>query len=223
MSVKENKMDIAVIKEFDILEKKYYLEQIYEISYLEGKKKVYKSIYSSLKAEFYKLDFMYSESFKEYLKAYRKPVVNIPKEYYSDYHKMSFKIYNKVKEELKYITEERLYLKAKENIKYKKNAQYNDYLDELIFYFKKSKYLSLFENKEKTLKSKIFYNYLTLKFIAESGYSLAMLVKLGIVEDDYVRLLEISTKLGDLEAQKALIEYYNSPKNYNENKLKRYI
>ena len=119
--------------------------------------------------------------------------------------------------------EERLYLKAKENIKYKKNAQYNDYLDELIFYFKKSKYLSLFENKEKTLKSKIFYNYLTLKFIAESGYSLAMLVKLGIVEDDYVRLLEISTKLGDLEAQKALIEYYNSPKNYNENKLKRYI
>ena len=128
-----------------------------------------------------------------------------------------------MKDELKYITDERLYIKAKENIKYKKNAQYYDYLDKLIFYYKKNKYLALYECKEQTLRDKIFYYYLTLKYISESGYSLAMLVKLGIIEDDYIRLLEISAKLGNLEAKKALIEYYNSPKNYSESKLKRYI
>ena len=223
ISVKENKLDIAVIKEFDILKKQYYLEQVYEITYLDSKKKIFKSIYSPLKDEFYKLDFMFNESFKEYLKNYKRPIVSIPKEYYLDYYRLSFEIYSKVKEELNYITEERLYIKAKENIKYKKNVQYYDYLDKLIFFYKRNKYLSLYENKYQSLKSKIFYYYLTLKHISESGYSLAMLVKLGIIDDDYIKLLEISAKLGNLEAQKSLIEYYNSPKNYNENKLKRYI
>lgn len=223
ISVKENKLDIAVIKEFDILKKQYYLEQVYEITYLDSKKKIFKSIYSPLKDEFYKLDFMFNESFKEYLKNYKRPIVSIPKEYYLDYYRLSFEIYSKVKEELNYITEERLYIKAKENIKYKKNVQYYDYLDKLIFFYKRNKYLSLYENKYQSLKSKIFYYYLTLKHISESGYSLAVLVKLGIIDDDYIKLLEISAKLGNLEAQKSLIEYYNSPKNYNENKLKRYI
>lgn len=223
LSQRENKLDIAVIKEFDKLEKKYYLEQIYEITYLDEKKKIYKSIYSSLKNEFYKLDFMYNDSFKEYLKQYRKPIVKIPKEFVDEYYKLSYRVYNKVCEELKYITEEKLYYKAKENVKYKKNIQYYDYLDKLIFYFKKNKYLVLFESKEKNLKKKILFYYLTLNYLSESGYSLAILVKLGVIEGNYLKLLEISDKLGNLEAKRALLEHYNSPRFYNENKLKRYI
>ena len=52
---------------------------------------------------------------------------------------------------------------------------------------------------------------------------ISMLVKLGIIKDDYVKLLEISNKLGDLQAKKELIEYYSSPRYYNETALKRYI
>lgn len=223
LSNKNNKLDVGLIKEFDLLEKDYYLEQVYQITYIDGSKKSYKSIYSSLKDDFYEFDFVKNESFIEYLKLYRKPIVSIPKRYIDEYYKLSYKIYLNVNEELKYITKESLFNKAKENIKYKKNVQYYDYLDKLIFYFKRGKYLSLFELKENNLKYKIFYYYLTLRFIGESGYSLAMLTKMGIIEDDYLKLLEISAKLNDTNAKKCLLEYYNSPKNYNESRLKRYI
>ena len=71
--------------------------------------------------------------------------------------------------------------------------------------------------------NKIFYYYLTLNYNCDSGYSLASLVKLGIIKDDYTKLLIKSAKLGNMQAKKALVEYYSNPRNYDENMMKRYI
>lgn len=219
--LKENKLDIGVIKEFDVLEKEYYLEGVYIISYLDKKKK-YISIYSTLQNKFYSFDFIKNDMYLGYLKAYKKTVVAIPKEFYDLYYKISYKIYLEVLNELDYITKEDLYIKSKDNIKYKKNIKYYEYLNKLIFYYKKSKYLSIYECDEKELYHKVFFYYLTLNHNPESGYALAMLVKLGVIKDGYTKLLEKSFKLGSLQAKKALNEYYNKPQYYNENMIKKY-
>ena len=92
----------------------------------------------------------------------------------------------------------------------------------MFFYFKKRSYLAFYTIKGNSLKEEIFYCYLTLKFDPQSGYRLAQLVKDHISEDNYLSLLNTSSKLGNTLAKKTLYEYYSQPKNFNEYYIKRY-
>lgn len=217
---KNTMLDVGMIKNFDEYSVNYYLEKVFVINHYN--KKNYRSVYSVLNNEFYELDYPTNDKFKDFLKTHKKSVVKIPKEYLKEYYKLSFKIWLETNEQLKYITESDMYQKAKLNIKHKKNIQYYEYLDKLIFYFRKSKYLSLYENDSKRMKDKLLFYYLTLNYNNESGLELAKLIKLGIVNGDYVKMLEISSNLGSIEAKNMIMEYYSNPKTYNENMLKRY-
>ena len=106
--------------------------------------------------------------------------------------------------------------------KYNVNDIPESVFDDLARYFL-PEIRTYYENKNEKLKDKIFYYYLTLGHNKESGLELAKLIKLGLVSDSYPKMLMKSTELGSLEAKKYLIEYYKSPKYYNENILKRYI
>ncbi|MDE7263981.1 MAG: hypothetical protein K2N64_04915, partial [Anaeroplasmataceae bacterium] len=155
-------------------------------------------------------------------KLYKSPIVYIPKDYVNEYYDLSFQVFQKTTEQLKYIKPATLLNKLKKNVKYEEYSKHEDYLNQLIFYFRKREYLKIWENKEKSLRYKIFYCYMTLKYNPQSGYMLAELVKDHIVEDNPLKLLNISAKLGNTLAKKALFEYYSDPKNYNAYNIKRY-
>ncbi|MDE6660934.1 MAG: hypothetical protein K2J93_03810, partial [Anaeroplasmataceae bacterium] len=148
--------------------------------------------------------------------------VYIPKEYLDFYYDLAFQVYLSTKEELKYIKPSELLTKIRKNIKYKEYSKYKDYLNQLIFYFKRKEYLKEFTNSEKGLMQDIFYSYLTLKYNPQSGYHLAELVLSHVVDDNYLKLLDISSRQGNTLAKKALFEYYSEPKNYNSYYVKRY-
>ncbi|MDE6655856.1 MAG: hypothetical protein K2J85_02570, partial [Anaeroplasmataceae bacterium] len=211
-----NAIDISPIKNFEELNKRYYLEQVYVFDYFSKRhKKPYKSIYSPLKDKFYQLDFKRSEQFLNFYKLYKRPIVYVPKEYIEDYYDIAFDVFLSTSEELKYIKPSALLAKVRKNIKYKEYSKYEDYLKQLIFYFRKREYLREFTNKKTGLRLDIFYSYLTLKHNPQSGYRLAELVSSHVVEDNYLKLLGISAKQGNTLAKKALFEYYSEPKNYN--------
>lgn len=220
---KSNWIDVAPIKEFEELKKRFYLEEVAYLDYFErGHKKTYRSLYSSCKGTFYFTDFIKNIQYNTFLKRYKNPVVSIPKDYLFYYYTIAFQVYIDTQEELKYITASALLDKVKKNVEYKTYSKHDDYLSKLIFYFKKKTYLSSYHKECKTLKEKIFYYYLTLRYHPESGYALAELVKNQLIEDNYVRLLSFSENLGSTQSRKALFEYYSHPKNFNEARVKRY-
>lgn len=223
LTLKGNVLDVAPIRNFDSLEKRYYLEKIYQFTYFEnGNKKSYQSIYSTISKEFYSFDFKKSKEYEEYLKRFRKPIVAIPKHLIHFYEDISFDVYMKTKKELQYLDQTELFHKIKNNIKYQDYVKYEEYLLQLIFYFKKKSYLSQLEFPVKTLEEEIFFDYLTLKFQADSGYKLAKHIQNGLVEDNYEKMLKISADLKNSTAKKELYLYYSSPRFYNENLMKRY-
>ncbi|MDE6408345.1 MAG: hypothetical protein K2K50_07060, partial [Anaeroplasmataceae bacterium] len=216
LTERKNAIDISPIKTFEELNKKYYLEEVYCFDYFSKKhRKPFKSMYSPLTDSFYSIDFKRSEQFMDFYKEYKRPIVYVPKEYLELYYDMAFRVYISTKEELKYIKPSLLLSKIRKNIKYKEYSKYNDYLNQLIFYFKRKEYLKEFTNSQVGLKKDIFYSYLTLKHNPQSGYHLAELVLNHVVEDNYLKLLDISARQGNTLAKKALFEYYSEPKNYN--------
>ncbi len=220
---KNNYLDISPIKDFKELNKKYFLEKVYILSYFSKKsKRNYKSIYSVYKNDFYLFEYELSDIYKKFIKKYKRPIVYIPKNYLNKYYDLAFNIFLKTEEELKYISYNDLYNKILKNIKYKEYNCYEDYLNKLIFYYRKKKYLKEYKNNNSNLINNIFYYYLTLKYNSESGYNLAELVDNNIIDGDYTVFLKISEKLGNNLARKKLYEYYLSPKYYDENNLKRY-
>lgn len=223
LSQKGYELDVAPIREFSQLDKRYYLEKIYAISYYEkSTKKTYKSLYSTINQQFYELDYLKSKEFLEFYKLFKRPIVAIPKEYYQDYYQLAFEVYLKTRAELQYITEHELLQKAKKSVKYKEYAKYKDYLNQLIFYFKRRNYLTEFPLSKDHLKEEIFSAYLTLKYNPESGYLLAQKVRNGLLKDDEIKLLKISADLKNSYARKELYLYYASPQFYNESMMKRY-
>ncbi len=220
---RENEIDISPIKDFEELNKKYFLEEIYCIDYFEkGQRKPFKSIYSCYFNDFYTLDFKKTKEYTDFLKLYKRPIVYMPTYLMDQYYDIAFRIYLETIEELKYIKVTELYTKVRKNVKYKEYSKHENYLEKLIFYFKKRSYLAFYTIKGNSLKEEIFYCYLTLKFDPQSGYRLAQLVKDHILEDNYLSLLNTSSKLGNTLAKKTLYEYYSQPKNFNEYYIKRY-
>lgn len=218
-----NAMDISPIKDFEVLEKKYFLEEVYCIDYFErGKKKPWKSYYSSLTNDFYSLDYCKSKEFELYYKSFKRPIVYIPKEYVMLYYDLSFQVYLDTEEELHYIKPSQLLAKLRKNIKYKEYTKHKDYLNQLIFYFRKKDYLREYQNLYKGLKYEILYCYLTLKYNPLSGYRLAELVSTHVIEDNYLKLLEISARQDNTLAKKSLFEYYSDPYSYSDYHMKRY-
>ena len=72
----------------------------------------------------------------------------------------------------------------------------------------------------------MFDLYLTCNYQNRSGYRLAEFTDIGLLEDNSlknkIRLLDISYKLGNIEAKKQLFEHYLKPKYYSEYYIKRY-
>lgn len=223
LTEKANAIDVAPIKTFEEFNKKYYLEEVYSFDYFSKKhKKPFKSMYSPLTDTFYSLDFKRSETYTTFYKEYKRPIVYIPKEYLELYYDLVFQVYLSTKEELKFMKPSELLAKIKKNIKYKEYSKYSEYLNQLIFYFRRKEYLKEYQNPRSGLNFDIFYSYLTLKYNPQSGYRLAELVLHHIVQDNYLKLLDISAKLGNSLAKKALFEYYSEPKYYNSYYVKRY-
>ncbi len=220
---KANDIDISPIKAFESLEKKYYLEEVYALDYFEkGNRKPWKSLYSPYHNDFYELDFKKSIEYDAYYKLYKHPIVYIPKSYLSFYYDVSFKVYLDTIEELKYLKPAAHLSKLRKNVLYKEYTKYKDYLNQLIFYYRKKEYLKEYTTDCKGLRQQIFYSYLTLKYNPQSGYYLAGLVQNHIIEDNYTKLLDISAKQKNTLAKKALFEYYSEPVSYNSYYLKRY-
>lgn len=220
---RKNIIDISPIKDFEEYTKKYFLEEVYQIDYfIKHHKKPYRCVYSAYKDEFYAFSFPNSKEYEEFYKLYRRPIVSLPKEYFESYYQLAFEVYLNTKEELNFMKPSELLTKVKKNIKYKEYSKYEDYLNKLIFYFKRKSYLTEYPYKGNSLKEEIFYCYLTLWHNPQSGYRLAELVSNYLIQDRYLRLLEISAKQGNTAAKKALFEYYSEPKNYNEYYIKRY-
>ena len=218
-----NSIDISPIKTFDNYQIKYYLEEVYCFDYFSKHQKTpFKSIFSTLKNDFYILDFKKSEDFETFFKLYKRPIVPIPKIYLDQYYDISFKTYLTTKEELKYMKPSELYYKIKKHVKYEEYSKHNEYLNQLIFYFKRTQYLKELMPLGNELRQEIFYYYLTLKHKPESGYNLAKLVLNHVIEDNHIRLYEISVRQGNTLAKKALFEHYSEPRSYNSYYIKRY-
>ena len=68
--------------------------------------------------------------------------------------------------------------------------------------------------------------FLTLYYQKLSGLKLADYYKLGVIYDksnkQWLKLLDIAYKLGNVEAKKLLYEHYLEPKYYDQYYLKRY-
>lgn len=220
---KNNSIDIAPIREFNEINKRYYLEEVYIMEYFEkGKRNVYKSVFSSYFQKFYTFDFIKTMEYTNFYKKFRSPVAYIPKEYIDFYYDIAYQVYLNTCEELKYIKESELLAKVRKNVQYEEYSMHEEYLDKLIFYFKKKTYLSSYSKRATGLKYDVFYCYLTLKFNPQSGYQLASYVKDNIIEDNYIKLLTCSQKQGNSLAKKALYEYYVNPQTYNAYYVKRY-
>lgn len=223
LTTRQNVLDIAPIREFDSYNKRIYLEKVYVLTYYEkGTKKTFKSIYSTILNEFYELDYLKSKSYEEFYKLYKRPIVSLPKNLLNDYYQLAFEVYLKTKEELKFISESDLFHKIRKNIKYKDYTKYNDYLLQLIFYFKRKNYLSELTLPTISLKEEIFFEYLTLKYNPESGMKLAEKVKSGLLKDDRLKFLKYASDLKNSYARKELYLHYSSPRFYNESYMKRY-
>ncbi len=220
---KNNTIDIAPIRDFQEINKRFYLEEIYVMEYFEkGKRNVYKSVFSSYFNAFYTFDYLKTKEYMDFYKRFKSPVAYIPKDYIDFYYDIAYQVYLNTCEELKYIKESDLLTKVRKNVQYEQYSMHEEYLDKLIFYFRKKMYLSSYSKRSTGLKYDVFYCYLTLKFNPQSGYQLASYVKDSILEDNYIKLLSYAQKQGNSLAKKALYEYYTNPKTYNAYYVKRY-
>lgn len=223
---KKNKIDITPIREFEILDKEFYLEKVYKIHYVTNKKN-YVSVISGVSGKFYYLDFIYSDIYNDFLKKYKYPIVYIPDMLKDIYYDKSFDVYVKTLDELRYIKERELFNKIKENYLNVNHPNYYFYLLQGIFYFKKKSFLKYYQiNKNDDIRYVLFDLYLTCYYQADSGYKLYEYSGVGLLEDNslknIIRLLEISFKLGNVYAKKILFDHYHKPKYYNEYYIKRY-
>lgn len=218
-----NSLDISPIKTFEKHTVSYYLEEVYFFDYFSKKHhKPFKSLYSPLQNDFYFIDFKKTEEYSLFYKQFKRPIVSIPKPYVEQYYDIAYQIYLTTKEELQYMKPMELYYKIKKNVKYEEYSKHDEYLNQLIFYFKKPQYLKEFKKTGNRLEQEIFYDYLTLKHNPQSGYQLASYVLNHIIDDNFLKLYDISAKLGNTLAKKALYEYYSDPKTYNATYIKRY-
>lgn len=223
LSQNGNSLDIAPIRDFEELEKRIYLERVYQITYYDRhSKKTYQSLYSTHYDDFYELDFVPSKEFAEFYKSFKRPIVALPKYLLSSYYDMVFDVYLKTKEELQYIDEKELFHKIRKNLQYKDYSKYHDYLLQMIFYFKRKNYLKEFTLPAQHLKEELLYEYLTLRYHPDSGLNLAKKVRSGLIKDDDIKLLKYASDLGNSYARKELYVYYSSPRYYSESNMKRY-
>ncbi|MGM9969150.1 MAG: hypothetical protein ACI35S_02000 [Anaeroplasma sp.] len=220
-------IDIAPIENFDKLLKEYYYEIVYEIHYRDKtKKKDYVSVLSSVTSKFYRFEYVLSNSYMEFLKYFKRPIVHIPKEYIEYYYIDSFKVYESMNEKLNYSKKEDIYKKIRTNIEYCEYSQYKDYLYTGIFYFKIKKYLSkvIIDNDE--IKRKIYLCFLTLNFNPESGIFLYKCGLYRLLPDNdikkLIKYLKISYSLGSMEAKRLLYLHYNSSQYYDLYFVKKY-
>lgn len=223
---KSNKIDVVPIREFDVFDKEFYLEKIYKIHYVTNKKN-YISIVSGVSGKFYSLEFIYSQMYEDFYKRYKNPIVYIPKLLKDVYYDKSFDIYLKTIDELRYIKEKDLYKKIKDNYLNVNHPNYYFYLLQGIFYFKKKQYLKYYKvNTNNDYQFLLFDLYLTCNYQSNSGYLLYEYSGIGLLEDNslrnIIRLLEVSYKLGNVNAKKILFEHYHKPKYYSEYYIKRY-
>lgn len=220
-------IDVAPIEGFQEFKLTGYYEKVYVFRYRNPQqKKDFQSILSSVKQDFYELDFVKSDDFLQYLLQYKKPMVYLPKEYYSLYYIDSYKVYRDVSKKLEFENPRLLLKKIKDNIKYEDYSQYKCYLVSGIYYFKIKRFLKKIEVVQHPLKRRIYLSYLTFRYQKKSGLFLYECAKLGILSkntiQDQIKFLEISYSLGDLEAKKKLYEHYSMPQYYNEVMIKRY-
>lgn len=223
LTQKGNALDIAPIRDFNELQKRVYLEKVYKINYYDrASKKNYQSLFSTLQTDFYELDFSPSNEFQAFYKLYRRPIISLPKDLLPMYYDLVFDVYLKTQEELKYMQEKELFHKIKKNLQYKDYTKYNDYLLQMIFYFKKKNYLKELSLPTQQLKEELFFEYLTLRYHPDSGLKLAKKIQSGLIDEDYVKMLKFASDLGSSYAKKELYVYYSSPRYYNEYYMKRY-
>lgn len=223
LTQKENALDIAPIRDFNELQKRIYLEKVYKINYYNRiTKKTYQSLYSTLQNDFYELDFIPSTEYQAFYKIFKRPIISLPKYLIPVYYDLVFDVYLKTQEELKYMQEKELLHKIKKNLQYKDYTKYNDYLLQMIFYFKKKNYLKELSLPTNQLKEELFFEYLTLRYHPDSGLKLAKKVQSGLIDDDFVKLLKYASDLGNSYAKKELYVYYSSPRYFNEYYMKRY-
>lgn len=220
-------IDVAPLEGFEKLTVTSYYEKIYFFRYRDPQqKKDFQSILSSVKQDFYELDYVKSEEYMQYLTQYKKPMVYLPKEYYNYYYIDSYRVYRDVMKKLEFENPRLLLKKIKDNIKYEDYSQYKNYLISGIYYFKIKRFLKKIEVAEHPLKRKIYLSYLTFRYQKRSGMFLYDCARLGILPrnsiHDQIKFLEMSYSLGDLEAKKKLYEHYSSAQYYNEILLKKY-
>ena len=225
---KLNKIDVVPIREFTVFSKEFYIEKVYKIHYVSKyKKKNYVSLISGITGEIYNLEYITSQGFNDFYKKYKSPLVYIPYFLLDDYYDRCFSVYLKTKEELRYISEKELLKKIKDNVENNEHPNYDEYLLEGIFYFKKRGYLKYYKiRKSNNLRITLLDLFLTLYYQKLSGLKLADYYKLGVIYDksnkQWLKLLDIAYKLGNVEAKKLLYEHYLEPKYYDQYYLKRY-
>ena len=223
---KNNKIDVVPIREFNEYNREFYLEKVYKIHYVTNKKN-YVSIISSVTGRFYCLDFINSDTYEEFYKKYKNPIVYIPTFLKDIYYDKAFKIYLKTIDELRYIKEKDLLRKIKDNHLNVNHPNYYFYLLQGIFYFKKKEYLKYYKvNTNNDYMYVLFDLYLTCNYQCNSGFMLYEYSSIGLIEDNslknIIRLLEISYKLGNVNAKKILFDHYHKPKYYSHYYIKRY-
>ena len=100
---KNNTIDIAPIRDFQEINKRFYLEEIYVMEYFEkGKRNVYKSVFSSYFNAFYTFDYLKTKEYMDFYKRFKSPVAYIPKDYIDFYYDIAYQVYLNTCEGLKY-------------------------------------------------------------------------------------------------------------------------
>lgn len=220
-------IDIGLLEGFSDMKRKIYYERVFIFRYKnEQRKNDFVSILSCYKKEFYKLDFINSFEYLEYLKLYKKPIEYIPNDFIDLYYQDSFEIYKNTKRKLEFEEPSVILKKIRENINYDSYSLHSEYLKSGVYYFRIKKYLKKIKVYDKPIKKHIYMAYLTLRFQSESGlflYDCAIMGLLGKKGNEMkLKFLEFSYKLGNLRAKKILYEYYSMPINYNQAQIRKY-
>lgn len=220
-------IDIGLLEGFSDMKREIYYERIYIFRYKnEQRKKDFVSIFSCHKKDFYKLDFIYSVEYLEYLKGYKKPIEYIPDEFIDLYYIDSFNAYKSTKKKMEFEEPNVILKKIRENINYDSYSLHSDYLNSGVYFFKIKKYLKKLQVANSPIKKHIYMSYLTLRFQAESGLFLYDCATMGLLgkrgNGMKLKFLEFSFRLGNLRAKKILYEYYSMPINYNQAQIRKY-
>lgn len=224
---KQIHIDVSPIEKFDTCNIDSYYEKVYIFRYRSiDKKDDYISILSAYNRCFYKLDFVKSFDYNNYLLKYKRPIEYIPKDYLDFYHREAYTAYLHAMKALDYEEKGELLIKIKKNINYEAYSLHEKYLKMGVYFFKIRKYIKKINVIDSPLKIHIFYSYLTLRYNKDSGVFLYKCVSLGLLGDisinEKISFLLKSYRLKNLEAKKLLYEHYSSMDYYNELLVKKY-